>query len=587
MTSPTTAAATAAVATLATTHIRSGDPSGPDASGRVRASPERWLLRIGIVVLVGWLLLTIALPLATLLIKSFQRADGSFVGLANYVRYFATPSLVQSLVNSVSVAALTTAIVIPLAFGYAYALTRTTMRLKPLFMAVALLPLFTPSLLSAISFIYIFGNQGFLKSWLLGSTVYGPIGIVLAQLFYCFPHAFLIIATALGMADQRLYDAANVLGTSRRRTFFSVTLPGARYGLISAAFVVFTLVITDFGIPKVIGGQFPVLATDAYKQVVGQQNFEMGAVVGFILLMPAVLAFVTDRIIQRRQVAQLSARAVPLVPQPNRLADGLAFAYCAGFGVLLAGVLAVAVWASFVTYWPYNLSLSLKNYAFDEFDSAGWAPYRHSILMALIASVLGTVIVFIGAYFVEKVRGHATGRTLIQLLAMLPMAVPGLVLGLAYVFFFNATWNPLNVLYGTLAILSINCVAHFYTVAHITAITSLKQIDPEFESVSQSLKVPFYRTMTRVTVPICFPAILDIAVYLFVNAMTTVSAVIFLYGSGTKLAAISIVHMDEAGATAAAAAMASIVFATALAVKLVHLALSKWVFRRLQRWRER
>jgi iron(III) transport system permease protein len=182
---------------------------------------------------------------------------------------------------------------------------------KPVFMALALLPLFTPSLLSATSFIYIFGNQGLLKSWLFGYSVYGPIGIVLAQIFYSFPHAFLIIATALGLADQRLYDAAAALGTNRRRTFLSVTLPGAKYGLISAAFVVFTLVITDFGIPKVIGGQFPVLATDAYKQVVGQQNFGMGAVVGFVLLVPAVVAFILDRLFQSRQVALMPRAPCP------------------------------------------------------------------------------------------------------------------------------------------------------------------------------------------------------------------------------------------------------------------------------------
>jgi iron(III) transport system permease protein len=540
---------------------------------------------VGAVALV--LILIIALPLGMLLAKSFTDADGAFVGLANYRQYFATPALVRSLWNSVWVSALTTAIVVPLAFGYAYAITRTRMPAKPLFMAVALLPLFTPSLLSAISFIYIFGNQGLLKGWLFGASVYGPIGIVLAQVFYCFPHAFLIIATALGLADQRLYDAAQAMGTSRWRTFIAVTLPGAKYGLVSAAFVVFTLVVTDFGIPKVIGGQFPVLATDAYKQVVGQQNFPMGAVVGLILLVPAVLAFVTDRMIQRRQVALLSARAVPLVPRRNRIADGLAATFCTVFGVLLTGVLAVAVWASFIQYWPYNLALSLKNYAFEEFDAAGWQPYRNSLLMAAMASAIGTAVVFVGAYFVEKGRGLAAGRGLIHLLAMLPMAVPGLVLGLAYVFFFNAPWNPLGVLYATLLLLSVNCVAHFYTVAHVTGLTALKQIDPEFESVSQSLKVPFWRTLGSVTVPICMPAILDIAVYMFVNALTTVSAVVFLYGAQSKLAAISIVHMDEAGATASAAAMATVVFATALGVKLLHLAASTWVFGRLQAWRQR
>ena len=206
-------------------------------------------------------------------------------------------------------------IVIPLAFTYAYALTRSRMPFKGLFYAVAMLPLFAPSLLSAISLIYLFGNQGLLKGLLFGGSIYGAIGIVVAQVFYCFPHALIIAVTALALADARLYEVADALGTTKSRIFRTVTLPGAKFGLINAAFVVFTLVVTDFGIAKVIGGQFNVLATDAYKQVVGQQNFEMGAVVGMVLLVPAVLAFVIDRMVQRRQVALLSARAVPLEPK--------------------------------------------------------------------------------------------------------------------------------------------------------------------------------------------------------------------------------------------------------------------------------
>ena len=125
-----------------------------------------------------------------------------------------------------------------------------------------------------------------------GASIYGPLGIVIAQVIYCFPHALTILITALSLADARLYEAADALGTTKRRTFLTVTLPGARYGIISACFVVFTLVITDFEVAKVIGGQFNMLATDVYKQVMGQQNFQMGAVVGLILLMPAILAFV-------------------------------------------------------------------------------------------------------------------------------------------------------------------------------------------------------------------------------------------------------------------------------------------------------
>jgi iron(III) transport system permease protein len=546
--------------------------------------------RVAILLLAGLaflLLLLIAVPLWSLLSKSVQNSNGQFVGLANFMRYISTPALVASLWNSIWVSGLVALIVVPLAFLYAYALTRTRMAGRGLFMAVAMTPLFAPSLLSAISLIYIFGNQGFLKSWLFGASIYGPVGIVLAEAVYCFPHALMILVTALRLADGRLYEVAEALGTSKTRVFFTVTLPGARYGLISAIFVVFTLVITDFGIPKVIGGQFNVLATDAYKQIVGQQNFEMGAVVGLILLMPAIFAFFVDRQVQKKQVALLTARAVPYEPKPNARRDLALFAFCLFIGGLLIGMLGMAIWASFIRYWPYNLSFTLNNYNFANFDPQGWGAYLTSLEMAGLSALIGTAIIFSGAYLVEKTKSAPFLRGFVHFLAMLPMAVPGLVLGLGYVFFVNAPWNPLGIFYGTLTVLVANTVAHFYTVAHITAVTQLKQIDAEFESVSASLKVPFWVTFRRVTVPISLPAILDIAVYLFVNALTTVSAVIFLYGPSTKLASIAIVHMDEMGAVAAAAAMATCIVFTAMAVKLLHLALDRLVFARFQAWRKR
>lgn len=182
----------------------------------LKMSGDDWVLLAATALVALWLILTLALPLGVLLLKSVQNAEGAFVGFANYARYFATPSLLTSLWNSVWVSALTVAIVIPLAFGYAYALRRTAMPLKFLFVALALLPLFAPSLLSALSFIYIFGNQGFLKTWLMGETVYGPIGIVMSQVFYCFPHAMLILMTALALADARHYEAANLVTVSFR-----------------------------------------------------------------------------------------------------------------------------------------------------------------------------------------------------------------------------------------------------------------------------------------------------------------------------------------------------------------------------------
>lgn len=509
------------------------------------------------------------------------------LGLANYATYFSTPSLFHSVENSLIISAISTVITVLLAFGFAYALNRSCMPFKDLFRLVALAPILVPSLLPGIALVYLFGNQGMLKDLLLGGSIYGPIGIVIGSVFFTFPHAMMIITTALAISDARLYEAAECLKASRWKIFWTVTVPGARYGLISAAFVVFNLVITDFGLPKVIGGQFNMLAVDIYKQVIGQQNFEMGAVVSVVLLVPALVAFAVDRVVQKKQVAALSARSVPYQPKRNPRFDALAFVYCSLIAVFIVGLLGVCQFAALIKFWPYDLSLSLKNYAFDLMDGGGWDSYYNSIQMALLTAVFGTLVVFTGAYMVEKTKGFEAGRTVFQLLAMLPMAIPGMVLGLAYIFFFNNPANPLNALYGTMAILVICTVTHFYTVSHLTAMTALKQMDREFESVAASLKQPFYRLFRVVTVPVCLPTILDISIYLFVNAMTTVSAVVFLYSPTTTLASVAVLNMDDAGDIAPAAAMGMMIFYTNAGARILHTAISKGVLTRTQAWRFR
>jgi len=544
-------------------------------------------MRLFIGVIGLYLVAALALPLGLMLAKSLQGSRDEFVGLANYVRYFSTPALFQSIGNSLWVSILSTLITVPLAFVYAYALTRSLMPFRGFFKTVALVPILVPSLLPGLALVYLFGNQGLLKGALLGHSIYGPIGIVMAEVFTTFPHALLIILAALGLADMRLYEAAVALRASRPKIFWTVTLPGARYGLISATFVVFTTVVTDFGAPKVIGGQYNVLATDVYKQVIGQQNFQMGAVVSVILLVPAIFAFLVDRVVRRHQVALLSARAVPYEPRPQRQFDLSMLAYCIVIGFAILSIVAISQFAAVVKFFPYNLTLTWAHYDFDQKGGGGWASYYNSIRLALLTAVIGTVVVFAGAYLVEKARGFALGRGIFHFLAMLPMAVPGLVLGLAYIFFFNAPANPLNVLYRTMTILVVNTIVHFYTVGHLTALTALRQMDPEFETVSASLKQPIYRTFWRVTVPVCLPSTLDIAIYMFVNAMTTVSGVVFIYGPKTELASISVLNMDDTGEIASAAAMAMMIFYTNVVARMFHLILARGLERRTQAWRRR
>jgi len=524
-------------------------------------------------------------PMAAIFMRAVQDNNGEFVGLRHFVAYFATPALARSVWNSLWVSFLVAAITVPAAFMFAYALTRSCMPYKGTLRLIALIPLLAPSLLPAIAFIQWFGNQGALKGLMGGVSIYGAPGIVLSEVFNTFPHALMILIAALALADGRLYEAADALGTRRLRKFFTITLPGCKYGLLSAFTVVFTYTISDFGAPKVIGGTFNVLAVDVFKQVIGQFNFSIGAVVGLLLLVPSVVAFGVDWIVRRRLTANLTARSVPFVPKPRTGFDGLMFAYCALVCLALLAVLGMAAYTSLIQLWPYNLSFTLKHYHY-ALVAGDYAPaFWNSLKMGAWTAVIGTVFVFSTAYLLEKTRGLGPLRPILRLLALLSMAVPGLVLGLGYIMFFNHPSNPLNFLYQTMAILAISTVVHYYTSGHLTAVTALKALDDEYESVSASLKVPFYKTFWRVTVPVCLPAILEIARYYFVVSISTLSCVVFLYAPHTILAAVAIMNMDEAGDVGPAAALGTLTVLASVLVCVLYALVTNVLLTRSQAWR--
>jgi len=554
---------------------------------------QHWVDRLAhvFIALIALVLIAfLAAPLLAILRQSLEGQEGQFVWFDNFIDYAKTPALLGSLWNSVWVSSAVTLLVLPLTFAFAYALTRSCMPFKSLFRGITLIPLLAPSLLSAISLIYWFGNQGVLKAWMQGfgiDQIYGAPGIVLAECLAVFPHTLMILITALSLSDARLYEAADAMGTTVLRKFFTITLPGAKYGLISAALVTFTLVMTDFGIPKVIGGNFNVLATDVFKLVIGQQDFSKGAVVAILLLAPAVLTFAVDHFVNRRQTAMLTARAVPYSPKVSPAYDRLMTLYCGAIAALMLAMLGMAVFASFASFWPYNLSPSWRHYEMGLLDAEVGTAFFNSLTMAAGTALFGTVLVFVGAYLLEKTKGVDRLHALVRLLAVLPMAVPGLVLGLGYIFFFNAPANPLSTLYHTLTLLTLCTIVHFYTTGHLTAVTALKALDGEFEAVSASLKVPFYKTFWRVTLPVCAPALIDMARYFFINAMTTISAVVFLYAPETKVASIAILNLDEAGEMGAAAAMAVLIALSSTVATLLFMLLAWWTNKSTQAWRGR
>jgi iron(III) transport system permease protein len=560
----------------------------PRGTPSLSLSRDDLIARGVLLAVVVFLVVFLLAPMAAIFLRAVQDNDGNFIGFAHFAAYLKTPALLRAIWNSMWVATAVVLISVPMAFVFAYALTRSCAPLKGTFRLIALIPLLAPSLLSAIAFIQWFGNQGVLKpllGWVGLTTIYGAPGIIISEVYNTFPHALMILLTALSLADGRLYEAADSLGTSKLRKFFTITLPSCKYGLISAATVVFTYVISDFGAPKVIGGNFNVLAVDVYQQVVGQQNFGRGAVVGLLLLIPSIVSFVIDSRVRRKLRAQLSARSVPFAARPRRGFDALMTAYCVLVCVLLLSVVGMALWTSLIKLWPYDLSLTLNHYRFALIEGDLASAYTNSLKLGAYTAVFGSLTVFVGAYLMEKTRGLELARPLIHLLAMLSMAVPGLVLGLGYIMFFNHPDNPLNFLYATMPILVLSVIIHYYTSSHLTAVTALKQIDNEFEAVSASLKVPFYKTFFRVTLPVCLPAVLDIARYFFVVSLATLSGVVFLYSPDTVLASVAIMNLDGAGEIGPAAALASLIVLTSIAVCLVYAIATRVLLLKTQAWR--
>ncbi|WP_305927231.1 putative 2-aminoethylphosphonate ABC transporter permease subunit [Bacillus mycoides] len=567
-----------------------------------RIGKEEWIQRLLIIGMLLAFFIMLVLPLLQLFTQAFYDKDGAFVGVANFSKYFTTPTLVQSLQNTIWISGATTIISVTLAFAYAYAIARTNVFGKRVFQYIALLPLFAPTMMHGIALTYLFGNQGLITKGMFGLfegiqiPLYGPVGIVMAEVMYTFPQAFLILLIALQGSDYRLYEASNMLGVSKVKQFLTVTLPSVKYGLISAMFVVFTLSFTDFGAPKIVGGQYNVLATDVYKQVIGQQNMSMGATVGMILLIPAIFAFAVDRITQRKQANLLSSKAVPYRIINNKKRDVISFVYCSvvTFMIILLFV-AVGIAAS-VKVWPYNMSFTLEHFNFSSLTGDGIEAFKNSVIVSAITAVIGAILTFVFAYAIEKIEQLKFFRKVGYFFSIVPLAIPGLVLGLGYVFFFSqptiqilglSVTNPFHSLYGTIAVLVLVNIIHFYSVTFVTATTALKKLDREFELVSQSMSVPFYKTFFRVTVPMCLPAILEMVMYYFVNSMVTVSAVVFLYAADFKLAAVSIVNMDDAGNVAPAAAMSVLIVVTNIVVRVVYEWGTKALRNRTSQWQKR
>ncbi len=276
---------------------------------------ERLLIFACVAVPLLGLLLFFGYPLAMVAFKSMTQPDGN-IGFGNYLKVLSSPGIITAVQNSLVMATMTTVLSVSFGFAIAYMLERTAVRTRRIVQLVLILPLLAPSLVQGLGLIFLLGRNGVvnnLTGW--GIEIYGFPGLVIANTMYAVPQAVLIIRAALRQSDARHYEAAMMLGASRWQQFRDITLPNSKFGLLSAGFVVFTIAITDFGNAAVIGGNYNVLATEIYAQVVGQMNFGMGAVVGMLLLLPTVVAVYIERVASQQQFGGTSESSIQVEPE--------------------------------------------------------------------------------------------------------------------------------------------------------------------------------------------------------------------------------------------------------------------------------
>ena len=472
--------------------------------------------------LLVFFLFTVLLPLIRMLLFMGQTDIGKMLAMANFR---------TAAVHSLQVGLLTTALSLPLAYVLAWCVTRIKVPLRGVWTVLFSLPMLIPSISQGSGLIILFGANGVLKNLLhLGGNIYGFHGIVIGEAMYVTPVVFLMFADVLTYEDYTPHEAAQVLGIPRARQFTAITLPFLRRPLLSAFFTAFSLTVTDYGVPLTIGAKCKTLPVLMYEDVIGLLDFGKGSVIGAVLLIPAVLAFLADLFTRERGTSAFLTRAFPV--KGGALRSGLSLVLCGAVGIfMLLPVLAFGV-MMFMTNYPIDLTFTLKNIQIT-MNMNGGAYLRNSLGIALGVGVCGVVCSMASAYCTTRLNSPLS--RVLHLLAITSMAIPGLVLGLAYVLFFKA--SPI---YGTLAILILVNTIHFFASPYLMFYNTLGKLNGDLESVGLTLGVSRLRVVRDVILPQCRSTVLETFSYFFVNSMITISAVSFLANSATKPMALMI-----------------------------------------------
>lgn len=436
---------------------------------------------------------------------------------------FSSPVFRKALCSSLVSASFTTVFSMLLALLMALLVCRTHAG-GAVWQVVFILPMLVPSVSLGTGLVLLLGANGFLTRLLhLSGSIYGLHGIVLGQVLYTAPVAFLLLCNILRYEDYIPYEAAMVLGVPARSRFASLTLGHLWRESIAAAFLVFSMAVTDYGIPLAVGGKVKTLATVLYASVAGQQQFGKGCIIGVCLLIPALLAFLFDS--GRRQSASGTTRREFFVPH-RPAADIAAFCLCCVIGLLFVLPILAFLFTMLLEDYPLHMELTLRHIR-DCLNARGVLGLKNSLLLSAGTALGGTVIAAFAAYAAARHRGGLARS--VHLLSTLTLSIPGLVLGLAYVLAFKRT-----ALYETMGILIFSSIIHFFTTPYLMLYQTFGKLNANLEGTGRVLGVPPFRLFANVFLPQCAETLLDMFSYFFLNAMVTISAVSFLATAQTR-----------------------------------------------------
>jgi iron(III) transport system permease protein len=442
--------------------------------------------------------------------------------------------------------------------GFLFAFTAARGRLpRPLLTAIdaaVLLPLVSPPFTTAIAMIFSFGPRGLITYELLGLkgvTVYGLTSTLFSEILTYFPIAYLTLRPLLAGIDSNLEGMALSLGASRWRVFRTVTLPLCVPGLANAFLLLFAASLADFATPLILAGnQFPVLPTQAYLQITGLFDLRGGAALSFVLLFPALIVFLLQRYwVSRRFYVTVTGKGAGQTPFDS-IAPAVRYvllAACGSVAIVILYFYALLVYASVVMALGANHTLTLSHYRVIFTD--GWKAIRDTLIIAGLAMPLGGLYGVLLGYLVT--RKAFVGRRTMELVSMINYALPGTIVGIAYLIAFN---DPPIELTGT-ALIIIACYIFRYGPTGIRAtVALLQQIDNSLEEASQGLGAGSGTTFRRVTLPLILPAFFAGLGVVFIRSMTAISATIFLVSISWTLITVKILeNMTELSLGPAAA----------------------------------